>query len=88
MNDAQKIAIAKRAAGTMFTTMAGIPAEIQLEAAILLTKSLFMAGVKPENRISLFNSVVQKMRKELQEHLKTGATNYDGYGPGNRRQDS
>lgn len=72
MDDATKIEMAKRASSTMFTTMAGMPPEIQLEASILLFKSLMMATVKPTHRISLFNSVVQRLRKEIQDHLKTG----------------
>lgn len=54
----------------MTMQVAKIPEEVQIEAAILLLKSMFMGQVKPEHRISLFNSVVIKVRKELQEHLK------------------
>lgn len=72
LSDAQKIEMAKKAAAIMFTSMVGIPQEVQLEASILLVKSLFMSSVKATHRISLFNSVVQRLRKQLQEHLKTG----------------
>ena len=71
--DKQKIAMARRAASTMFATMTGVPSEIQLEASIHLMRALFIANVKPTHRISLFNSVVQRIRQEIKEHLKTGA---------------
>ncbi len=86
MDDAQKMAIAKRAAAAMFSSMAGMPSEVQLEASLILTKALFMGTVQQDKRIMLFNSVVQKMRKELQQHIKTGENNYGGYGPANRRK--
>ncbi len=70
--DPQKLALAKRAAVTMFATMAGVDAGVQLEAAILLLKSIFMANVKATHRLSLFNSVVIRMREEIKHHLKTG----------------
>lgn len=73
LSDQAKIELAKTAAKTMFATLATIPHEIQLEAAIVLMRTLFITNVKPTHRIILFNSVVQKIRKEIQHHLKTGA---------------
>ena len=75
LTDAQKVEMAKKAASVMFTSVSGVPGEIQLEASILLMKSLFMSHVRDTHRISLFNSVVIKLRKELQDHLKTGVAN-------------
>ena len=68
----QRREIAKAAAKLMNNMLSQLPEDIRLEAALLLVKALFMVGVKPEHRIGLFNSVVQKMRKELQAHIKTG----------------
>jgi hypothetical protein len=64
------MAMAKQAASVMFTTMAGVPEEVRLEASILLFKSLVMAAIKPEHRLRLFNSVVQKLRTEIKEDLE------------------
>lgn len=72
MDDKTKIDMAKRASGTMFTTMVGLPPEVQLEAAILLLKALFMAVVKKEHRLSMFNTVMQRVKKEIKDHLETG----------------
>lgn len=72
MENAAKIDMAKKASGVMFTTMAGMPPEVQLEASILLLKALFMATVKKEHRLSVFNTVMQRVKKEIKEHLKTG----------------
>lgn len=68
----QRREMAKEAAKVMNKVLGAVPENVRLEAALLLVKALFMASVKPEHRIGMFNSVVQKMRKELQEHLKTG----------------
>ena len=68
----QRREIAKVAVKLMSNMLSQLPEDIRLEAALLLVKALFMAGVKPEHRIGLFNSVVQKMRKELQANIKTG----------------
>lgn len=72
MDDKTKIDMAKRASVVMFTTMAGMPPDVQLEASILLLKALFMATVKKEHRLSVFNSVVQRVKKEIKDHLETG----------------
>ena len=69
---ATKIAMAKRASATMFTTMAGLPPDVQLEAAVHLMKVLFMSHVKPEKRLSMFNTVVQSVKNDIKKHLKTG----------------
>lgn len=70
--DAQKIEMANKAAGVMIMSIAGVPSEIQLEAAIVAMRSLFISHVKPTHRMSLFGSVSQKLREQLKEHLKTG----------------
>ena len=77
MTDAQKINlakanIAKATAKMLFSSMAGMPQEIRLEATLILVKSLFMESVKSEHRMRLFSSVMQKMRAEIREHIKTG----------------
>lgn len=72
MDDKIKIAMATRASSTMYSTMAGLPPDVQLEAAIFLLKALFMAVVKPEKRLSMFNDVMRRVKKEIKEHLETG----------------
>ena len=72
LSDAQKIDLSKAAAKTMHATLVSVPHDVQLEAVIVLFRTLFMTHVKPEYRISMFNSVVQRMRKEIQHHLRTG----------------
>lgn len=72
LTDAQKIDMAKKAAAVMYNSVVGVPSEIQLEASIILLRSLFMSHVKPTHRISLFGSVAQRLRKELKENIKTG----------------
>lgn len=72
MDDKIKIAMATRASSTMFATMAGMPADVQLEAAILLLKALFMATVKKEHRLGMFSDVMRRVKKEIKEHLETG----------------
>ena len=71
-SDAQKMEMAKKAAAVMFTSVAGVPSEIQLEASIILLRSLFMSHVRATHRLSLFSSVVQRLRKELKDNLQTG----------------
>lgn len=73
-SDQQRREMAKSVAKALHAILEAsrVPENVRLESVLLLTKALFMATVKPEHRIGLFNTVVQKMRKELQEHIKTG----------------
>lgn len=71
MDEEQKKKIANQAALAMYATLTGIPPEIQLEAALILVRTLFITSVKQIVCISLFNAVVKKMRDELKLHLKT-----------------
>jgi hypothetical protein len=72
LTDAQKLDMANKAAAVMFTSVSGVPNEIQLEASIILLRTLFVSHVRPTHRLSLFGSVVQRLRKELKENLQTG----------------
>jgi len=70
--DQRRREIAKAAAKLMNNMLSQLPEDVRLEAALLLVRALFMVGVKQEHRIGMFNSTMQQMRKELQEHIKTG----------------
>ena len=72
MDDKVKIDMAKKAASTMFMAMSGMPPDVQLEATILLLKSLMMSVVKPDQRLGLFKSITVRLRNEIRDHLKTG----------------
>ena len=70
ISDEKKIEMASAAAKVAFQTMVGCTGDIQFEASIILLRSLFLANVKPTHRISLFNSVVQRLRHELKDYGK------------------
>lgn len=70
ISNEQKIALAKKAAGVMQMSMAGIPGDVQLEAVLVLVKAQFMASVKPEHRLGLFNSVMARMKAEIRLDLE------------------
>lgn len=65
MDHDAKMKLATEASKVMFSTMAGVPSDVQLEAALILVKSLFMASVKPQYRANMFNQVFARMRKEI-----------------------
>jgi hypothetical protein len=65
-----KVKLAKQAATVMFSTMAGVPPEIQIEASIILMQSLFISHTKSTHRMSLFRSVVKKMTVEIRKSLQ------------------
>jgi hypothetical protein len=72
IDDKTKIEMAKLAAKAMYGALTGVPHQIQLEAVILLLRTLFINNVKATHRLSLFNSVVKKIRDEIKHHLQTG----------------
>lgn len=67
MTDEQKIAMARQVAIGLSKMMAGVPEQVQLEASILLTQSLFVSLLKPERRLSVFGSVTKRMRDEIKK---------------------
>ena len=67
-----KIEMSKNAASTMYMAISGMPPDVQLEATILLLKSLMMSVVKPDQRLGLFKSIMVRLRNEIRDHLKTG----------------
>lgn len=69
LTDQQKIAMAKQVSLSMHKMMAGVPEQVALEATIMLLKALFIATVKPERRLGLYNAVVSKMRDEIKAPL-------------------
>lgn len=75
LSDEQKIHIAKETAKVLHASMSGVHPEIQLEAVLLLVKAQFIATVKSTHRLSLFNSVMSKMKAEIKDHLKEEARN-------------
>lgn len=66
--DQVKLAMARQIALALHKMMAGVPEQVMLEASIILLKSLFLATVKAEHRLSLFNAVVIKLRHEIRDH--------------------
>lgn len=72
MDDKMSVELAKKASGVMFTAIVGMAPNVQLEATTMLLKALFMASVKKEHRLSVFNTTVQQMRKDIKEHMETG----------------
>lgn len=74
LTDQQRREMAKSVAKALQAMLEAsrVPENVRLEAVLLLVKAFFMATVKPEHRIGMFNTVMQKIRKELQAHLKTG----------------
>jgi hypothetical protein len=70
LTEEQRIAMARQIALALHKMMAGVPENVMMEASIMLLKSLFIAGVKPEYRLSLFNSVTKKMRDEIKTYGK------------------
>lgn len=65
LTDEQKVAMARQVAIGLHKTMAVVPDQVKLEASILLMQSLFVALLKPEHRLSVFGSVIKRMRDEI-----------------------
>jgi hypothetical protein len=72
MDEKTKIEMAKVASKVMFTTVAGMDPETQLEAAAMLFKALVMEKVNAKYRLSFFNKTVQHMRNDIKQHLEAG----------------
>jgi hypothetical protein len=72
MDEKTKIEMAKVASKVMFTTIAGMEPDIQLEAAAMLFKALVMEKVNSKYRLSFFGKTVQVMRRDIKEHLEQG----------------
>lgn len=67
----QKMVMAKAGAKLLANLMISFPEDVKLEAALMLTKSLYM-GIPAQHRMRIFSTSIQHLRKSLQEHLKTG----------------
>lgn len=65
LTDEQMVAMARQVAIGLHKTMAVVPDQVKLEASILLMQSMFVALLKPEHRLSVFGSVVKRMRDEI-----------------------
>ena len=74
MDEEQGKAVANQAATMLYGMIAGMPNNIQMEAALVLVRTLFITTVKKEKCLSLFNMVVQQMRGELKDYLKKKGT--------------
>lgn len=72
MDEKTKIEMAKVASKVMFTTIAGMAPDVQLEAAAMLFKALIMEKVNAKYRLSFFGKTVQVMRRDIKEHLEQG----------------
>lgn len=72
VDNAAKLKMATEATKAMFTMMATLSNEVQLEAATMLLLTMFNTCIKPEYRLSMFSSVVHHMRDEIKKNLKTG----------------
>lgn len=65
-----KINLARETAKVLQMSMAGVPREVQIEAAFVLLEAQVIANVKPAHMISLFNSATRRVRDHLKEYLK------------------
>lgn len=69
--DPKKLTIARQCAKLFLTQMASVPADVQLMAADMMVRTIFINDIKAEKRLEFFDLWSDSIRKELLKARKS-----------------